>query len=416
VVAPGAARAENQTWPAAVVSLEGNDWRVAADPANAGRQQAWWQGPVAEARAGRVPGILQETLPGYHGVAWYWHEFIAPAQPYSNGRCLIRFQAVDYLAQVWLNDISVGGQEGGETPFTLDITHAMKPGLTNRLAVRVLNPTAERIDGVVLAETPHRNKVPAGIGVGGSYNSGGITEPVDVFWTPAVRIDDVYALPDWKSGAVNVQVTLSNASALAQSGRLDLVITADSANPNEPAARMSVSRDFPPGTSQTECQLNVEAHRLWRLEDPYLYRLTTRLTTGDHSDTHENSVRFGFRDLRVEQGYFRLNGKRIFLKSSHTGNHCPIGAVVPPAGALDLLRKDLLYMKACGFNTVRFISGIAILTSSSCATRSACWSMRRTSPRGCWPIHQKWRNALTPLCARWCGATGTIRAWLFLVW
>ena len=70
-------------------------------------------------------------------------------------------------------------------------------------------------------------------------------------------------------------------------------------------------------------------------------------------------MRFGFRELRVDRGFFRLNGRRIFLKSSHTGNHCPIGVIVPPASAPDLLRKDLLYMKACGFNTVRFISGVA---------------------------------------------------------
>ena len=151
MVAVGVAQAENRTWPATVVSLEGNDWVVAADPKNAGREEAWWKGPVAGAKPVRVPGIMQEALPGYHGVAWYWREFIAPENSYAGGRCLLRFDAVDYLAQVWVNDMPVGGHEGGETPFTLDITGAVKPGLTNRLAVRVLNPTAQRIDGIVLA-------------------------------------------------------------------------------------------------------------------------------------------------------------------------------------------------------------------------------------------------------------------------
>jgi hypothetical protein len=359
MVAVGAAQAENRTWPATVISLEGNDWKVAADPKNAGREEAWWKGPVAGAQPARVPGIMQETLPGCHGVAWYWREFTAPEKSYADGRCLLRFDAVDYLAQVWVNDMHVGGHEGGETPFTLDITSAVRPGLTNRLAVRVLNPTADRIDGIVLAETPHRNKVPVGIGVGGSYNSGGITEPVEVFWAPAVRIDDVYVRPDWKAGEVRIQVTLSNAGPTAASGQFQFVIAEDSAKPNGPVARMQLTQDLPPGSSQAECRLSVLQHRLWRLEDPCLYRLTTRVSAGGSPDAHESAVRFGFRDFRVERGYFRLNGKRIFLKSSHTGNHCPIGAVVPPASALDLLRKDLLYMKACGFNTVRFISGVA---------------------------------------------------------
>ena len=120
---------------------------------------------------------------------------------------------MDYLADVWLNDVPVGGHEGGETPFVLDITDAVNAGTSNRLAVRVLNPKAEPIDGIVLAETPHRNKVPAGIMAGASYNSGGITEPVEVFWVPAVRLDDVYVRPDWKTGRVKVQATVINAGA-----------------------------------------------------------------------------------------------------------------------------------------------------------------------------------------------------------
>jgi hypothetical protein len=61
--------------------------------------------------------------------------------------------------------------------------------------------------------------------------------------------------------------------------------------------------------------------------------------------------------LRVEKGYFRLNGKRIFLRSTHTGNHFPIGTVVPQDP--DLMRRDFVMAKAAGYNTVRFICGLA---------------------------------------------------------
>jgi hypothetical protein len=108
-----------------------------------------------------------------------------------------------------------------------------------------------------------------------------------------------------------------------------------------------------------ETELQVANHRLWDLDDPYLYRLTTRVSTEDGQSQDEYVVRFGFRDFRVEKGYFRLNGKRVFVKSSHTGNHCPVGQIIPPAQAPDLLRKDLLYAKTSGFNMVRFIAGIA---------------------------------------------------------
>ncbi len=340
-----------------VLSLEGNGWTVAADPGNIGRDQGWWKAPLADVKPARVPGILQESLPGYHGVAWYAREFNVPKNPYSGGRCLIRFHAVDYLADVWVNDNSVGDHEGGETPFTLDVTDALKTDAPNRLTVRVLNPKAESIDGIVLAETPHRNKVPAGIGVGSSYNSGGITEPVEIFWTPAVRVDDVYIRPDWQTGKVKVQATLTNTGAATADARIEFVIAPASAN--EPVAALTLQHEVPTGTAPVACEMIVANHRLWQLDDPCLYRLTTRVTSGANKDTSENSTRFGFRELRVDKGYFHLNGRRIFLKSSHTGNHCPFGAVLPPASAPDLLRKDLLYMKSCGFNTIRFIAGIA---------------------------------------------------------
>ena len=340
-----------------VLPLEGDGWTVAADPGNVGRDQGWWKAPLADAKPARVPGILQESLPGYHGVAWYTREFSAPKNPFTGGRCLIRFHAVDYLADVWINDTAVGGHEGGETPFTLDITDAVNADGPNRLTVRVLNPKAEPIDGIVLGETPHRNKVPAGIGVGGSYNSGGITEPVEVCWVPAVRVDDVHIRPDWQTGRVKVQATLTNTGTTAADARIDLRITAASAN--EPVAALRLQHEVPAGTDSVLCEMTVANHRLWQLDDPFLYRLTIRVTSGENEDTSENSTRFGFRELRVDKGYFHLNGRRIFLKSAHTGNHCPVGAIIPPASAPDLLRKDLLYMKSCGFNTIRFIAGIA---------------------------------------------------------
>jgi beta-galactosidase/beta-glucuronidase len=107
------AAARAQSTSTTVLSLEGDGWVVAADPDNKGRDEAWWKSPRSEAKPIRVPGIFQEALPGYHGVAWYWREFVPPRNPYAVGRCLLRFHAVDYLADVWLNDVAIGGHEGG---------------------------------------------------------------------------------------------------------------------------------------------------------------------------------------------------------------------------------------------------------------------------------------------------------------
>ena len=71
----------------------------------------------------------------------------------------------------------------------------------------------------------------------------------------------------------------------------------------------------------------------------------------------KRAVRCGFRDFRFDNGYFRLNGRRLFLRCSHTGNHCPVGLQMPPDP--DMLRRDLLNVKVMGFNAIRFIAGMA---------------------------------------------------------
>jgi hypothetical protein len=172
-----------------------------------------------------------------------------------------------------------------------------------------------------------------------------------------VRIENLYVRPEWKTGRIGVQATVRNATPAAAHGHLTFSVAPAAAG--ETLLTRHLERDLPPGETLVETNLQVERHRLWDLNDPYLYRTTARVGTQGREGFHETSVRCGFRDFRVTKGYFRLNGKRLFLRSTHTGNHCPIGQVVPPRAAPDLLRRDLLYAKASGFNTVRFISAIA---------------------------------------------------------
>src|SRR5215207_3677578 len=83
------------------------------------------------------------------GTAWYRREFDIPAEWLARDRVIILgFGAVDYLAEVWLNDIKVGEHEGGYLPFELDITEAARVG-TNTLTVHVSDPLE------IFAEIPH---------------------------------------------------------------------------------------------------------------------------------------------------------------------------------------------------------------------------------------------------------------------
>ena len=81
-----------------------------------------------------------------------------------------------------------------------------------------------------------------------------------------------------------------------------------------------VRRSVRPGDSRIEIRLKVIKPRLWQLNDPYLYRVTARVCADGMNSVDEQSTRCGFRDFRLADGYFHLNGKRIFLRSSVSGN------------------------------------------------------------------------------------------------
>ena len=331
-------------------------WSIATDPDNAGRNQSWFTHVQTGAKPTRVPSIIQEVYPFYHGVVWFWVEFTPGTNPYRDGRSLLRFSAVDYLADVWLNGTYLGAHEGGEFPFTLDVTDAIKTGKVNLLAVRVLNPVDQPIDGIVLDQTPHRNKFVKHHN-GALYDFGGIIQPVDLFFTPAIRVDDVYVRSDWKTGQIQVQVTVRSSRDQATHAWLSFEATHQGTGPI--VATNGMESEIPEGKTVLTQLIEIKRHRLWSLDDPFVYRMSVRIGSADVDGYHEASTSFGFRDFRVTNGYFRLNDRRIFLKSTHTGNHVPFGLIVPPDGYPDILRKDLVYAKACGFNTVRFISGSA---------------------------------------------------------
>ncbi len=328
-------------------------WTLTLDPQNEGRAGQWYTAVRPGARPAPVPGIVQQVFPAHQGVAWYWHVFTPAHLPEKSERCLLHFGAVEYLAEVWLNGQPAGGHEGAETPFELDVTGLLRPG-DNLLAVRVVKPGDERVDGLVLAEIPHRNQFDtAKFQPGMSYNIAGITGRVELLVVPSVRIADIFARPNPTTGRIDVSITLQNDSGSPAQGELALL--AGPAGPAEGGHLLetaTAAAALPPGRSVHELTVMIAQPHLWDLDDPFLYRLTARL------GGHELSVRCGFRDFRVKDGFFHLNGRRVFLRSSHTGNHFPVGQIIPVDP--DHLRRDLIMAKASGFNCIRWIMGVAL--------------------------------------------------------
>jgi len=341
--------------PTLVISLDG-DWSILTDPKNIGREQNWFRATHPDAQATRVPSIIQETFPAYHGVAWYWRTFQAETHPYAGARYLLRFNQVDYIAEVWLNGQHLGSHEGADTPFVFDATAFIRWGQTNHLAVRVLNPTYDRIDGIVLDETPLLSSSLPYLNAKG-YPIGGILESVELILTPAIRVADLYVRPDWSTGKVRIRTTLLNALEKASRARLRFAV--DGASIGQAFVTDVAEVEAKPGETVVDHELKIENHRLWDIQDPYLYRLSVTNESAGVEGSHQASTNFGFRDFRIVNGYFRLNGRRILVRSTHTGNHTPFRVNIPPPGYPDILRRDLYNAKASGFNTIRFLTGVA---------------------------------------------------------
>jgi len=325
------------------------------DPTNVGAVERWFSAPCDAAQPAPVPGTIQQVFPGYHGVAWYWCQFIPARNPHPDGRDLLRFGAVDYRAEVWVNAERISTHDGAQSPFVLDITDSVRAGERNILCVRVLNPTDQIIDGLTLFEVPHRNKsaIP---GIGSSFNHGGIIGSVELLYRPAVYISELIAKPNPQTGILSLLTLVLNTLEAPVPANLKFTVAASTGG--ETLQGGNTGRTLQPGQTLFETQIPVSAARLWEPDDPWLYRLTARVLPDAGGRGDEVSTRFAFRDFRFVENQFHLNGRRLFWKCARTLNNYAVGQAIP----LDpnVLRHELLSIKSMGFNAIRFMAGLAL--------------------------------------------------------
>ena len=153
-----------------------------------------------------VPFCIESSLSGVQKevgpdkALWYQKTFAVPGG-WKNGRVLLHFGAVDWMTDVWVNDIKVGSHTGGYTPFTFDITQALQ-GKQNSMVVRVWDPTNS-------SYIPHGKQVikPRGI----FYTSvTGIWQTVWLEYVPEDYIQNLVSTPAFDKATVSVEVDFSN--------------------------------------------------------------------------------------------------------------------------------------------------------------------------------------------------------------
>ena len=345
---------ENKECLALTKSLDGI-WNIVPDPDNRGMSERWFENyPKENSLPAPVPGQVHMSLPDYQGEVWYRTAFLCDELCSDYPRALIRFGSVDFACSIWLNGKYLGGHEGGETPFAVEAGDAMCIG-ENELIVRVIIPVGKDhpIENLTLHETPCFCRQVGELRQGGTYNEGGIPESVTLLFKPLQSIGSVFVRPNLHTGIVTLDISIVN-TADAEN-KVPVSVRWGEWQQEGEKQHIKTILDCLRGKTTHTLRFAVDQHRLWDIDDPFLYRLEVILNPGKQEDTYH--CRFGFRELLVRDGYFMLNGRRIFLKSAHTVNQFP-----DHSGALDikLLRTDLLYAKSCGFNTVRWIGGNAL--------------------------------------------------------
>ena len=92
-----------------------------------------------------VPFAVESSLSGVGKMInekeelWYQRTFDVPSN-WRGKQVLLHFGAVDWKAEVWVNDVKVGEHTGGFTPFYFDITSVLNKG-NNDLVVKVWDPS-----------------------------------------------------------------------------------------------------------------------------------------------------------------------------------------------------------------------------------------------------------------------------------
>ena len=84
-----------------------------------------------------LSGVMKQV--GEENVVWYHRSFEVPSN-WNGKNVLLHFGAVDWRAEIFINDVKIGMHEGGYTPFSFDITPYLASG-KQELKVKVWDPT-----------------------------------------------------------------------------------------------------------------------------------------------------------------------------------------------------------------------------------------------------------------------------------
>ncbi len=274
---------------------------------------------------------VQKTV-GEENEVWYKRTFAVPAK-WKNKKILLHFGAVDWKAEVWLNDIKIGSHTGGYTPFLFDIRPFLNKTGDQKLVVRVWDPSDKGFQ-----PRGKQTSDPNGIW----YTS--VTGIWQTVWMEPVADKYIENIRTTSNIDKN-QVTVSVASSGATSA--DVVEAKIYDGKNEIASAKASSTE--------KLEISIPDAKLWSPESPFLYTMKVSLVSDGVVIDQVNSY-FAMRKIstkRDNNGIVRLelNNKPCFQFGPLDQGWWPDGLYTAPTD--EALKYDIQKTKDFGFNMIR---------------------------------------------------------------
>ncbi|HKV88467.1 MAG TPA: glycoside hydrolase family 2 TIM barrel-domain containing protein [Candidatus Dormibacteraeota bacterium] len=262
----------------------------------------------------QVPGSFDPPARRTTTGGFYRLDFFAPAA-WKDQYATLKFGAVRYIADVWLNGHYLGYHEGGDTPFALGATQELNANGANTLLVRVDNPMWGTRDDIV----PW--------GLADWWNYGGMVGDVWLEATPALSVVRADVTPHLDGADVSIVVQHRGTESVAAGLDIRLwpaqVTTANLLDPNAfslvpPDAKPLLDYHVDLGTIggesviRTPAPFAIRSPALWSPGVPALYVLDVA-ADADGVPVDQTYTSFGLRQVRVDSTAPRilLNGDPI---------------------------------------------------------------------------------------------------------
>ncbi|MDR1455466.1 MAG: beta-galactosidase [Tannerella sp.] len=285
-----------------------------------------------------VPFAVESSLSGVQKAVnekqelWYRRTFSVPAG-WKGKTVQLNFGAVDWKADVFVNDVFIGSHQGGYTPFSFDITPFLNAAGTQKLVVRVWDPTDRGFQPI-----GKQTLKPQGIW----YTAvTGIWQTVWIEPVAASHVTAVKAIPDIDAEVVEVTVNTSDC-------RSNDIVEVKLLDEGKPVASGK-------GLSGKALRLPVASPKLWSPESPYLYTLKITVSRAGKV-TDEVTSYTAMRKIstaRDAQGIMRmqLNNRNYFHYGPLDQGWWPDGLYTAPTD--EALVYDIRKTKDFGFNMIR---------------------------------------------------------------